>query len=151
MTDSGKPTARLPMGIRFSLGVLGLLMLGWAMQGYSLLNWESAVDLGIQNERFSGDAGERAWALESWGLAVADMLWPLPITLIGIVGILRRRFYGFVAGMMAFGIGVYFPLFFAFQRWATYRGTVITALILFMVPCLLGIISLWSNRELFRD
>lgn len=149
MEDSRKPIGRSPMGIRFSLAVLGLLMMAWAMQAYSLLNWESAVELGIQNERFTGDAAERAWAMESWGLAVADMLWPLPITLVGLMGIIRGRFYGFVAGMMSFSIGVYFPLFFAFQRWATYQGTAIMALALFAVPSLLAILTLWANRDAF--
>ena len=150
MEDPRKPNGRLPMGIWFGLAVLGLLMVAWAMQAYSLLNWESAVALGIQNERLTGDAAERAWALESWGVAVADMLWALPITIVAIIGIIRGRFYGFVAGMMAYSIGVYFPLFFAFQRWATYPGTVITALVLFLVPSLLAIPILWTNRDRFQ-
>ena len=150
MEDPRKPNGRLPMGIWFGLAVLGLLMVAWAMQAYSLLNWESAVALGIQNERLTGDAAERAWALESWGVAVADMLWALPITIVAIIGIIRGRFYGFIAGMMAYSIGVYFPLFFAFQRWATYPGTVITALVLFLVPSLLAIPILWTNRDRFQ-
>lgn len=48
-------------------------------------------------------------------------------------------------------IGVYFPLFFAFQRWSTFRGTVIFALLLWAVPSLLGIAGLWANRREFRD
>ncbi len=72
MEDPRKPIGRLPIGIWFGLAVLGLLMVAWAMQAYSLLNWESAVALGIQNERLTGDAAERAWALESWGVAAAD-------------------------------------------------------------------------------
>jgi hypothetical protein len=143
MEDSRKPIGRFPFAIWFSLAVLGLLMVAWAMQAYSLLDWESAVALGIQNERLAGDAAERAWALESWGVAAADMLWPLPITVVAIIGIMQRRFYGFVAGMMAYSIGVYFPLFFAF-------GTVITALVLFWAPSLLAILSLWTSRDEFQ-
>jgi hypothetical protein len=150
MEDSRKPIGRFPFAIWFSLAVLGLLMVAWAMQAYSLLDWESAVALGIQNERLAGDAAERAWALESWGVAAADMLWPLPITVVAIIGIMQRRFYGFVAGMMAYSIGVYFPLFFAFQRWSTYPGTVITALVLFWAPSLLAILSLWTSRDEFQ-
>ena len=84
------------------------------MQAYSLLDWEGALALGFQNESFDGDPAERAWALESWGVAMADMLWPMPITIVAFVGVCRTRFYGFVFAMMAFSIGVYFPLFFAF-------------------------------------
>lgn len=121
------------------------------MQAYSLLDWDRAVDIGIQNERFTGDAAERVWAKESWGVALADLLWPMPIGIVAIVGLLRKRFFGFTAGLMEFSIGVYFPLFFAFQRWTTYPETVITAIFLWMIPSLLGIIGLWENREYFEN
>jgi hypothetical protein len=121
------------------------------MQAYSLLNWEGALALGFQNESFDGGPAERAWALESWGVAMADMLWPMPITIVALFGVLRARFFGFVFAMMAFSIGVYFPLFFAFQRWATFPGFVIVALTLFTLPCLLGIAGLWANRRVFLD
>ena len=121
------------------------------MQGYSLIDWDGALELGLQNESFQGDAAERAWALESWAVAMADMLWPMPITLLALVGMIRGRFYGFVAAMMALSTGVYFPLFFAFQRWKTFPETVTVALLLFAVPSLLGIAGLWFNRKVFID
>lgn len=151
MSHLQKKTGRFPVGVWYAVGALSLLMLAWCMQAFSLLNWNHAVELGIQNERFSDDPAESAWALESWGLAMADMAWPLPLTLIALTGVLRRRFYGFAAGVMACAIGVYFPLFFAFQRWHTFRGTVYSALILFSVPCLIAIAGLWANRDWFRD
>jgi hypothetical protein len=118
---------------------------------YSLIDWDGAVDAGLQNERFGGDPVEDAWARESWGVAIADMLWPLPMAIVALVGLVRRRFYGLVAGFMELAIGVYFPLFFAFQRWTTFPGTVIFALLIWGVPCLLGIAGLWANRGEFRD
>ena len=84
-------------------------------------------------------------------MVMADMLWPMPITVLALVGIVRSRFYGFVMGLMAFSVGVYFPLVFAFQRWGTYRGTAIVALCLWTVPCLMGIAGLWANRQRFVD
>jgi hypothetical protein len=74
------------------------------MQVYSLLNWDRAVDLGLQNERFTGDAAERAWAEESWGVAVVDMLWALPIGIVALFGLFRKRLYGFSAGLMELAI-----------------------------------------------
>ncbi len=140
-----------PTGIWVALLALAILMLAWGMQAYSLLNWDHAVSLGIQNERFSDDPAETAWALESWGVAMADMLWPLPLTVVALVGIFRRRFFGLAAGLMACAVGVYIPLFFAFQRWQTFRGTVFLALMLFSAPCLIAVIGLWANRSWFRD
>jgi hypothetical protein len=146
-----KVIGRFPLGVWIAIAAFLALFLGWGMQAYSLLYWDSAVDLGLQNECFTGDAAEHAWAQESWGVAMADMLWPLPIGIVALTGILRRRFYGFAAGLMELSIGIYFPLVFAFQRWTTYPETVILAIILWTIPSLLGIIGLWVNREYFEE
>jgi hypothetical protein len=149
MAHLQKQIGRFPIGVWLAAAALALLMLAWCMQAYSLLNWDHAVDLGIQNERFSEDPAEAAWALESWGIAVADLMWPMPLTVVALAGVLRRRFIGFAAGLMACAIGVYFPLFFAFQRWHTFPGVVILALVMFLVPCLVATVGLWSNRSWF--
>ena len=144
-----KRAAKQSIGIRIAYLALASLMLAWCMQAYSLYDWESAVALGLQNERLAGEGAERAWALESRGVALADMLWPLPLCIVAFIGLPRRRLYGFVAGFMALAIGVYFPLFFAFQRWSTYPGTVITAILLWTAPSLAGTLGLWFNRDEF--
>jgi hypothetical protein len=149
MTTFQKQLGRFPLGIWLAYAALGVLCLAWVMQAYSLLDWEGALALGFQNESFSGDPAEQAWALESWGVAMADMVWPMPITLVALFGMTRGRFYGYVAAMMVFAIGVYFPLFFAFQRWATFPSFAVVALVLFTLPCLLGIVGLWANRGRF--
>jgi hypothetical protein len=139
-----------PVGIWIALIVLLAVFLGWGMQAYSLLNWNRAVDLGFQNERFTGDVVERVWAHESWGVAMADMLWPLPIGIVAFIGLLRKRLFGFAACLMEFAISVYFPLVFSIQRWANYRSTAFTALFLWAVPSLVGIVCLWVNRNYFK-
>jgi hypothetical protein len=121
------------------------------MQGYSLLDWEGAVELGFQNLSFGGGPAEQAWAVESWAVVLADILWPMPISLLALLGMVRGRFCGFVAAMLVFSIGVYFPLVFAFQRWATFPDFVVVALLLFTLPCLLGIVGPWANRGRFSD
>jgi len=120
-----------PLGVWIALAaILLLVVVAWGGQLYSLIDWDGAVDAGLQNEHFGGDPAENAWARESRGVAIADMLWPLPIAIIALTGMVRRRFFGLVAGFMELGIGVYFPLSFAFQRWTTFRGTAIVALLL---------------------
>ena len=152
MNIFNKRIGRFPLGVWIAvIALLLLFLVGWAGQAYSLINWDGAVDPGLQNERFTGDAVERAWAHESWGVAVADMLWGVPIGIIAFIGLLRKKFFGFAAGLMDFTIGVYFPLVFAFQRWTTYPGTVIVAIFLFAIPSLLGIIGLWANRTYFEQ
>ena len=118
-----RTAGRFPLGVWLAIAATLLLFLAWAGQAYSLLNWDHAVDLGLQNERFTGDAAEQAWALESWGVAVADMIWCVPVGIVSLAGILKRKVYGLAAGMLHLSIGVYFPLFFAFQRWQMFPGT----------------------------
>ena len=84
-------------------------------------------------------------------MAIADMLWPLPLGVVALVGLIRLKRYGFAAGFAELSIGVYFPLFFAFQRWALYPGTVLLALFLFALTSLLGMAGLWVNRDLFWE
>ena len=139
------------MGIWIALMALAILFLvGWAGQAYSLLDWDGAVALGLQNDRFTGDAVEQTWAKENWGIAAADMLWPLPLCIIAFWGLVRKKPYGYAAGLMEFAIGVYFPLVFTFNRWSDYPGTAFAALALFLIPSLLGTAGLWANRGAFE-
>ena len=142
-----KTIGRFPLGIWIALIALLLTFLGWLMQVYSLLDWEGAVKLGLQNGSFTGDAVERALANKERGEAIADMLWPLPIAIIAFIGLLRKKLIGFVAAMMEFAICIYFPLFYAFQLWDTNIDTVLGAIFLWAIPSLLGIIGLWANRK----
>jgi len=104
-----KKTCRYPLGIWLALFALILICLAWIMQAYSLIDWEGAVRLGVQNESFNGETAERAIADVERGVAIADILWALPITIIAFIGLLRKKFIGFVAAMMVFAVCVYFP------------------------------------------
>jgi hypothetical protein len=144
-----KEVGRYTIGIWMALVAIFFTMLAWIMQSYSLIDWEGAIQLGVQNESFSGDPVEKALANVEWGIAMADILWALPLTIIALIGVLKKKLYGLVTAMMDFAICVYFPLFFAFQRWDSHRDIVLTALILFALPSLLGILGLWTNRKVF--
>lgn len=141
---------RYTIGIWIAIIAITLTSLAWIMQIYSLINWEGAISLGVQNESFNGDPVEQALANVEWGIAMADIFWPLPITIIAFIGLMKMKMFGLVAGMMNFAICIYFPLFFAFQRWDTHLMTVLAALMLFAIPSLLGILGLWTNRRLFK-
>ena len=144
-----KHIGRYPLGIWVALIALTLILLAWIMQAYSLLDWEGAIRLGIQNESFSGDAAERAIADVERGIAIADILWALPITIIAYIGLLRKKIIGFIAAMMVFAVCVYFPLFYAF-RLSMNSEIVLAAIFLWAIPSLHGIYGLWINRNLFN-
>ena len=133
------------------MAALLLTLAAWIMQMYSLINWEGALELGLQNDSFNGDEPERTLARMEKGVALADMFWPLPITIIAIIGILRKKQWGIIAAYMDFAICVYFPLFFAFQRWESHRETAIMALLIFAIPSLTGILALSLTRKPFTQ
>ena len=144
-----KEIGRFPLGIWIALIALLIIFLAWLMQAYSLLDWEGAVELGVQNESFTGDAAERAIADVERGVAIADILWALPITIVAFIGLLRKKFVGFVAAMMVFAVCVYFPLFYAFRVSMDFN-IMLAAIFLWAIPSLLSIIGLWSNRKIFN-
>ena len=144
-----KKAGAFPLGVWMALIALILAFLGWLMQAYSLIDWEGAVKIGLQNGSFYGDEVEYALATKERGEAIADMIWPLPIAIIAFIGLVRKKFFGFVAAMMEFSICVYFPLFYTFQLWGVRPETIVAALILWAIPSILGIIGLWSNRKIF--
>ena len=144
-----KKLRKFPLGIWIALVALILCLMAWVMQAYSLLNWERAVDLGLQNHSLSGAPTDQAWALKERGEAIADLIWPLPVAIIALIGLLNGKFYGFVASMMEFAVCIYFPLFYLFQVWGSNPETVVAALLLWAVPSLMGIIGLWVNRSYF--
>lgn len=138
-----------PLGIWIALIALLLIFIAWIMQAYSLLNWEKALELGLQNGSFTGDAAERVLANKERGEAIADLIWPLPIAIVAMYGLLKKKLVGFVACMMEFAICIYFSLFYIFQMWETHPETVLGAVFLWGIPSLLGIIGLWANRNIY--
>jgi hypothetical protein len=139
----------LPVGSLIAFSALILISLAWIMQLYSLFNWEAAVKLGLQNGSFSGNEAEKIMANKEKGEAIADLIWPMPITLVAMFRILKKRFIGFVASMMVFAICVYFPLFYIFQLWDSHRETATAATLLWGIPSVLGMIGLWANRRIY--
>lgn len=144
-----KKINRYPLGVWFAILALILICLAWLMQIYSLIDWEGAIKLGVQDESFTGDMAERAMADVERGVASADVLWALPITIIAFIGLLRGKFIGFIAAMMTFAVCVYFPLFYIFRE-STSFDIVLVVTFLWAVPSLLGIYGLWVNRNLFN-
>ncbi|MDP8268461.1 MAG: hypothetical protein P9L97_07025 [Candidatus Tenebribacter davisii] len=144
-----KKIKRFPLGIWIALIALVLIFLAWLMQSYSLLDWEGAIELGVQDESFNGNAAEQALADVERGIAIADIIWVLPLTIIAFIGLLKKRFIGFAAALMVFAICVYFPLFYVFRD-SMNPEIKLAAILLWAVPSILAIIGLWANRMYFE-
>lgn len=144
-----KKINQYPLGVWIAILALILICLAWLMQIYSLIDWEGAIKFGVQDESFTGDMAERAMADVERGVAIADILWALPITIIAFIGLLQKKFIGFIAAMMTFAVCVYFPLFYIFRK-STSFDIVLVVTFLWAVPSLLGIYGLWMNRNLFN-
>ena len=140
---------RYPLGIWVAIVALILIFLAWIMQAFSLFDWDAAVDFGVQNESFSGDAVERALADVERGVAMADIIWALPLTIIAFIGLWRKKYIGFITAMMVFAICVYFPLFYLFRE-SMDTEIVLAAVLLWAIPSLLGIVGLWLNKGFFN-
>jgi hypothetical protein len=143
-----KKISYFPLGIWIALIALLLIFIAWFMQGYSLIDWEGAIKLGVQNESFAGNASEQALADVERGVAIADLIWVLPLTLVAFIGILKKKFVGLITAMMVYAICVYFPLFYVFRS-NTEAAVRVAVIILWAVPSILGIIGLWTNRKYF--
>lgn len=139
-----------PAGVWIAMMALILVFIAWLMQLYSLIDWEGAIKLGVQDNSFTGDQTERAMADVERGVAIADVVWALPITIVAFIGLLRKKLIGFVAGMMTFAICVYFPLLYLFRE-STSIEIVLVVILLWAVPSLLGTYGLWMNQHLFQS
>ena len=146
-----KKLGNYPIGMWIAFIALFSIFFAWIMQAFSLYDWETAFRLGLQNGSFEGDALDQAFATKEKGEAIADLIWALPLTIIAFIGLIRKKLIGFIAAMMTFAICIYFPLFYVFQLWGTYFDTALGAVILWGIPSLLGIIGLWSNREILKN
>jgi len=151
MLGLDRPIWRFPIGVWIALVALLLQLLAWGAQAYSLIDWDGAVELGLQSDRLTGGEAEHTWAMADWGIAAADIVWCLPVAVVALVGLLRSKFYGFVGAMMQFAIGVYWPLVFAFQRWTTHQDTVLAVLMIWGATSLLAIVCLWANRRYYPN
>lgn len=150
-TSMTKENSLNKLGRGAAIIALFLCMLAWIMQAYSLFNWENAVILGLQNGSFQGNELDIALATKEKGEAIADLIWVFPLNLLALIGVLKRRFFGFVSAMMVFAICIYFPLFYCFQIFNTYPSTVIGAVVLWAIPSLTGIWGLWINKNLYKN
>ncbi len=93
---------------------------------------------------------EQSEKIVTYGLGIADLLWSVPLLLIGSIALNRQRFIGLLAAQMANALYWYSFTFILFREFNTYfrPGT-----LLFLPFVLFSIWSswyLWKVRSVFK-
>lgn len=153
---------RHPLGIWIALfAMLFCLFVAGGGQVLSLADWDLALRLHLQeNDPSSSDIVQRVLAQIEWGVCVADVFLTLPLFAAGVVGVVLRRRWGMVAGMMAAICWVYMFVAYTAQRCglvfrggmgqgSDYAGIIGAFALLGLVPCLLIIWGLGANADRF--
>jgi hypothetical protein len=143
-----------PLGLWIALfGLLSMLVVGGGGQILSLIDWDLAVRLGLQEyDRHSTELAPRLLAQVEWGVCLADAVLVVPLLVAGLVGVLCRRHWGVIVGMMAALCWVYMFLVYTAQRyalvfrggfghWDDYAGFIAGFALLALVP---GVLTLWG-------
>ena len=99
-------TRNIGFWILIGLGILLTIMLLMG-QTFSLINYDLTVSLGLQESVEEVSEVGVAWAK---GFAFGDTVLYLPLLLIGIIGLLKRRSWGFYSMFGALAITVYWPI-----------------------------------------
>jgi hypothetical protein len=99
-------TRNIGFWILISLGILLTIML-LIGQTFSLINYDLTVSLGLQESVEEVSEVGVAWAK---GFAFGDTILYLPLLLIGIIGLLKRKSWGFYSMFGALAITVYWPI-----------------------------------------
>ncbi|MCP4364034.1 MAG: hypothetical protein GY800_01865 [Planctomycetes bacterium] len=159
-----KPIGRFPLGIwivLLFLLVTGLIFTLFA-QTLSFFAWDKALSLGLQEDsRHSADVVERTIGAMSWGEAGADMLVQGTLVIATLIGIVRRREFGFITGVTLAIIWIYVAFMVSFQRIGLYNWGVVPDLsraqyvvplmvALAGIPGVISLICLIANRQFFQ-
>ncbi len=153
---------RRPLGIRIALfAMLFCLFVAGGGQILSLADWDLALRLQLQeNDPNSSDIVQRVLAQVEWGVCVADVFLVLPLFTVGLVGVILRRRWGMIAGMMGAICWIYMFVAYTAQRcalvfrggmgqWSDYSGIIGAFALLCLVPCSLIIWGLGANADRF--
>lgn len=151
-----------PLGVWIALVCLAFCVLvGGGGQALSFASWDTAVEAGFQEDRMdSPDLAERLLAHVEWGVAAGDVIVALPLFAAGLLGVILRRRWGWIAAMMGAACWIYMVPVYALQRWSVseraglrpwdhYAPLVVAFGALAFVPCLLAIWGLAANADLF--
>ena len=136
--------------ILISIGVLLLLFL-LIGQSYSLINYNAAVHLGLQES--TEEIGQVGIAFAK-GFAFADTAIYIPLLLSGVIGLLKRKKWGVYMMFASCAISVYWPLVHLFAIYIERGAITLQPEKYISFPITLSLImlyGLWGMWYLYRN
>ena len=98
---------KVPLGITLIIGFLILEIILFIIgQGGAVVSYDSVAKLGLQERRETIDP---VIVVVNRGIGFADVIVPVPLFIVAVIGLWRRRFFGAVASWMVLGINLYWP------------------------------------------
>lgn len=96
---------KISLGIKFIIGfhILNLLMFIIG-QGGAVVSYDTVAGWGLQEAR---DTVDPFIVVINRGIGLADVIIGVPIFILAIAGLCRRKYIGFLASWMVFGISLY--------------------------------------------
>lgn len=147
MTDAG----RMPSGIWAIVGFHIVNLLLWSVgQTGALVDYDRIAEWGLQDAR---SLVHPVIVQVNQGIAAADTVVMLPLFLIAVVGLVRRRFFGLVASWLALGITLYWPVVYWWSQFFYGRaGTlhVPNAPATVIIPAAFLVVGGWASWYLVR-
>lgn len=142
---------KLKTGIKLVIGFHILNLVLWSLgQTGAVINYDTIAAWGLQDAR---ELIDPALVEVNRGIGLADTLVMFPLFIIGIIGLLKNRFYGAVASWMVFGITIYWPVvFWCSQLFYASEGIKHAPLNLatVFIPALFMGLALWFSWYLYR-
>lgn len=154
MSPSYKNDINNKKGVGFWILIsIGLLLLVFLLVGqtFSLINYEAAVAYGLQET--VQEIGEVGIAFAK-GFAFADTLVYIPLLLLGIVGLLKRKKWGIYLMFASCAISVYWPLVHLYAIYIEKNAIVLDPKKYISFPITLSLIiiyGLWGMWYLYKN
>ena len=144
-------TRKFPFGVKFIIGFHIFSVVIWFFgQTLAVFMYDKTAEWGLQGSRAVLDP---ALVEVNRGIGLADTILMLPLFIVAIIGLLKRRFYGAVMSWLVFGITLYWPIIF----WCTqsfYKSNGIahqpTSLLTIILPGVIVLIAAWGSWYLAR-
>jgi hypothetical protein len=147
-----KETSRLPFGVKFIIGFYVVSFILWLIgQTGAVVAYDTVAAWGLQDPRALVDP---VIVEVNRGIGLTDTLVMLPLYLVAIAGLLRRRFFGAVTSWLVFGMSLYWPIvFFASQGFYARAGMehVPTTVAVATLPIATMLIAGWGSWYLARN
>ena len=144
-------TSKLPVGIKIIIGFHLLNILLWTIgQGGAVISYDTVAKWGLQDPR---ELIDPIIVEVNKGIGLADMIIMMPLFIIAVIGLWRKKLYGAITSWMVLGLSLYWPVVFWCSQFFYARADLkhqtapasTHVILIFIVT-----FSLWASWYLFR-